>query len=69
MLSDKFLAHGYAMGASGGQGKYRGSGIATAYMSGVTACIAEALTGRGAADVIKSLKRQALVPVPEIGYS
>lgn len=68
VLSDKFLAHGYAM-HQGVQGKYRGSGIATAYMSGVTACIAEALAGRGAQDVIKSLKRQALVPVPEIGYS
>ena len=69
VLSDKFLAHGYAMGPDGSQGKYRGSGIATAYMSGITACIAEALTGRGAKDVIKALKRQALVPVPEIGYS
>ena len=69
VLSDKFLAHGYALSPDGNQGKYRGSGIATAYMSGVTACIAEALSGRGAMDVIKSLKRHALVPVPEIGYS
>jgi len=69
VLSDKFLAHGYAIASDGTQGKYRGSGIATAYMSGVTACIAEALTGRGAQDVLKALKRQALVPVPEIGYS
>lgn len=68
VLSDKFLTHGFS-NSPAGQGKYRGSGIATAYMSGVAACIAEALAGRSANDMIKSLKRSALVPVPEIGYS
>lgn len=69
VLSDKFLTHGYSVGPEGSQGKYRGSGIATAYLSGVTACIAEALQGRPADHLLKSLKRHALVPVPEIGYS
>jgi subtilisin family serine protease len=69
VLSDKFLTHGYSMQKDGSEGKYRGSGVATAYLSGVGACIAEALAGRTADDVIKSLKRSALVPVPEIGYS
>lgn len=68
-LSDKFLTHGYSMMPDGQQGKYRGSGIATAYLSAVAACIGEALQGRSAEDVLKSLRRSALVPVPEIGYS
>jgi hypothetical protein len=69
VLSDKFLTHGYSTEAGGAQGKYRGSGVATAYMSGLAACIAEALAGRPSEDVLQALRRSALVPVPEIGYS
>jgi subtilisin family serine protease len=68
-LSDKFLTHGHAVTAEMQSGRYRGSGLATAYLSGAAACIAEAMPGRAATDLIKTLKRMALVPVPEIGYS
>jgi len=69
VLSDKFLTHGYGQGENDQRGRYRGSGMATAYLSGVAACLAEALGKRNAPDLIKTLKRSALVPVPEIGYS
>lgn len=69
VLSDKFLTHGYGQGEGGQKGRYRGSGMATAYLSGVAACLAEALGKRNAPELIKTLKRSALVPVPEIGYS
>lgn len=67
VLSGKFLAHGWS-GVDGTESRYVGSGLATAHMSGFTACIAEAMVGRPATDVLKSLERQALVPAPEIGY-
>ena len=69
VLSDKFLAHGYSQPTDGGRGRFRGSGHATAYMSGKTACLCEAMVGRSANDVIQALRRAALLPVPEIGYS
>ncbi len=69
VLSDKFLTHGYSGKPDGGQGKYRGSGIATAYLSGITACLREARPSDDAAAIIRVLRRTALVPVPEIGYS
>lgn len=68
VLSDKFLTHGYGISTDGQPGRYRGSGVATAYLSGITACIAEALPGRPASEIIDSLRRTALVPIPEIGY-
>lgn len=67
--SDKFLTHGYSGRADGGQGKYRGSGVATAYLAGITACLREARPTDGSQEIIKVLRRTALVPVPEIGYS
>jgi membrane-anchored mycosin MYCP len=67
VLSDKFLTHGYLARPDGP--KYRGSGVATAYMAGIAACFAEALGGRDAATLIETMQRAALVPVPEIGYS
>jgi hypothetical protein len=69
VLSDKFLTHGYTRKTDGAPGRYRGSGLATAYLSGVAACLAEAMVGRDAQELIKALKRSALVPIPEIGYS
>jgi membrane-anchored mycosin MYCP len=68
-LSGKFLTHGYGIQKDGTTGKYRGSGMATAYLAGITACLFEALPDQNGVDVIKTLKRVALVPVPEIGYS
>ena len=68
VLSSKFLTHGYGITKDGRTGRYRGSGMATAYMSGIAACMAEALPGVTADDLIKRLKRSALVPIPEIGY-
>ena len=69
VLSDKFLTHGYGLRPDGAPGRYRGSGVATAYLSGTAACLAEAMRGRPLDHLIKTLKRNALVPVPEIGYS
>ncbi len=69
VLSDKFLTHGYAQAPDGSRGRYRGSGLATAYLSGITACLCEARPGDSAEEIIKILRRTALVPVPEIGYS
>ena len=60
-LSGKFLTHGYAHGAGG---RWRGSGMATAYLSGEAACLAEALVGHPLANLIQALKDRALVPVP-----
>lgn len=69
VLSDKFLTHGYSGRADGTRGKYRGSGIATAYMSGLCACLREARPDADAHTIVKVLRRTALIPAPEIGYS
>ncbi len=69
VLSDKFLTHGYAMSRDGGTGRYRGSGMATSYLAGIAACLAEAMPHKTANDLIKTLKRTALIPILEIGYS
>jgi len=69
VLSDKFLTHGYGITKDGQTGRYRGSGMATAYLAGIGACLAEALPQVPASDLIKRLKRAALIPIPEIGYS
>lgn len=69
VLSDKFLTHGYGINKDGTAGKYRGSGMATAYLAGVAACLGEAMPKSTGDELIKALRRTALVPVPEIGYS
>jgi len=69
VLSDKFLTHGYGISPDGQVGRYRGSGMATAYLSGSAACLAEALPVGNVAEVLQFLKRMALVPIPEMGYS
>ena len=69
VLSGKFLAHGYTETTETSRGRFRGSGHGTAYLSGKTACLCEAMVGRTANDVISALRRSALLPVPEIGYS
>lgn len=68
-LTGKFLTHGSTVGLDGQRGPYRGSGLATAYLSGRTACLREALNGEGPQQVIDVLRQAALTPVPEIGYA
>jgi thermitase len=68
-LTSKFLTCGYATTADGSKGNYRGSGIATAYLSGRAACLREALTSEKPAQIIEHLRQTALTPVPEIGYA
>lgn len=69
-LSGKFLAHGYSPSPAPGadRGPYRGSGMATAYLSGRAACIRQALPGLSPEDITEVLRQHALTPVPEIGY-
>jgi hypothetical protein len=69
VLSDKFLTHGYGINADGTPGRYRGSGMATAYLSGAAACLAESQAERSAQNLANTLRRAALIPIPEIGYS
>lgn len=69
VLSDKFLAHGYGLTPDGQIGRYRGSGMATAYLSGMAACLKEAMPDANALELIERLRRTALIPIPEIGYS
>lgn len=68
-LTGKFLTHGNTLLPGGQRGGYRGSGMATAYLSGRTACLREALAGENAQQVIEVLRQSALTPVPEIGYA
>ena len=68
-LTGKFLTHGNIVGANGQRGPYRGSGLATAYLAGRTACLREALPDEGPPQVIEILRQSALTPVPEIGYA
>lgn len=68
-LSDKFLAHGHEPDPEGGEGRFRGSGLATAHLAGYVACLRQALPGLSAADVIERVKLRAHVPFPEIGYA
>jgi subtilisin len=67
-LSGKFLAPGYE-GSVREPGAYRGSAIATAYMSGVLACIAEAMPKASTLELMSALENRSLTPVPELGYS
>jgi len=68
-LSSKFMTHGFGRRSSGEPGKYYGSGVATAYLSGITAALCEAQPGTTAQAMVELLQRQALVPTPELGYA
>lgn len=68
VLSDKFLTHGFGLTKDGEPGRFRGPGLATAYLSGYAACLAEALPGRTSHELLQALKRTALVPMPGLGY-
>lgn len=68
-VSGKFLTYGYDVPRDERtKPSYRGSGIATAYLSARVACLRQALPQAGPADVVEMLKQLALTPVPELGY-
>jgi subtilisin family serine protease len=67
-LTGKFLAHGFATANESGRRPYRSSSMATAYLTGRIACLAEALPNETPMGVVEVLKQLALTPVPEIGY-
>jgi hypothetical protein len=70
-LTGKFLAHGCTAPLPGTEpkGRYAGSGLATAWLSGRVACLRQALAGEKPAAIIEHLRQLALTPVPEIGYA
>lgn len=68
-LTGKFLTHGHARSQNTDKDRYRGSGIATSYLSGHAACLREAMPHASAASLVEKLKWRSLIPVPEIGYS
>ncbi len=67
-LTGKFLTHGYEL-VDGKRGAFKGSGVATAYLSGRFACIREALPGEPVSKLVEIVSGQALIPIPEIGYA
>ncbi len=69
-LTGKFLAHGYSVSDNQDQeyGPYRGSGMATAYLSARAACLSQALPKENPMGLVQVLRQLALTPVPEIGY-
>ena len=67
-LSDKYLTHGYEW-RDGRRGAFKGTGHATAYLSGRMACLREALIGEPATAVVDVMRELALTPVPELGYA
>ena len=68
-LTDKYLTHGRQHIVGRRLGPFKGTGMATAYLSGRFACIAEALPGRTAEELGNVVAQLALTPVPEIGYA
>ena len=68
-LTSKFLTHGRAPMDGPKPGAFKGTGLATAYLSGRFACMAEAMPGRPSAELIEVMQQIALTPVPEIGYA
>jgi hypothetical protein len=69
-LTDKFLAYGYLAPSVEDPDKkvWRGSGVATAYMSGRVACLREAHPDATAVTLTAMLKELAHVPKPGGGY-
>lgn len=59
VLSGKFLTHGCVSEREGGTGRFRGPGLATAYLSGHLACLVEALPGRTAHEIIAAFRGMA----------
>lgn len=69
IVSGRIVAHGMTQASESMPSVYQSTSIATAYMSGVAACLAEALAVKDPARLTKLLHRQAIIPNPEIGYS
>jgi subtilisin family serine protease len=67
-LSGKFLTHGFEW-CEGHRGTFKGSGLATAYLSGRFACLREALPELDVEELVEAMARQALIPSPELGYA
>lgn len=68
-LTDKFLGHGQTEAHPGQPSKYRGSGLATAYLSGQVACMRQARPRDTAVEIVERMRSRALIPLPEVGYS
>jgi subtilisin family serine protease len=69
-LTDKFLAYGHTdVRGSKQRARYRGSGIATAYMSAYVACLRQARPRLDAHETLEGLRTRALTPMPEVGYA
>lgn len=69
-LSGKFLAHGYMPASSDSSERvWRGSGVATAYITARVACLREALPDKDVNGIVEVERQLALTPVPEIGYA
>lgn len=67
-LSGKFLAHGYEQSVTGA-GEFKGSEIATAYVAGMLACIAESMPFASPLELEEALRSRAMIPFPELGYA
>ncbi len=68
-LSDKFLAYGYAVPKPGATKRiWRGSGIATAYMTGRLACLRQAQPEADVSTINAMLRELAQTPDPNSGY-
>lgn len=69
-LTDKFLTYGRPPPSPGGTApKYRGSELATAYLSGYVACLRQARPRDTSMEVVDRMRQRALIPLPEIGYA
>ena len=68
-LSDKYLAYGYAVPKAGAKKNiWRGSGIATAYMSGRLACLCQAQPDADVGRLSAMLRELAQAPDSGAGY-
>jgi len=68
-LTGKFLTYGRLANPERRPPPFKGTGMATAYLSGRFACMAEAMPDRPAQELIEVMQQVALTPVPEIGYA
>jgi hypothetical protein len=68
-LTDKFLAHGHSPGGGRRKAEFIGPGMAAAHLSGVFACLREALPHLPAPALVHRVRELSLVPMPELGYA
>lgn len=67
-FTDKFLTDGNTLVVGDQKPRYRGSGIATAYLSGYVACLRQARPRDSADEIVERMRQRALLPLPEIGF-